>query len=151
MSQEKEQPKPRKAPLSFWFALFMLFVTGIVFLPTSIVLGICLLPAVVAGIIDRHPKKTAWLTVGALNFAGTVPSCISLWDSSHTLETALQLITQPVTLLMAYGGAAVGWFLQYNIPPFVAAYLFRRAENRVKDIERQQKELQRKWGDSVIS
>lgn len=154
---EKSKPAPGekaakpKAPLSFRFAVFMMMVTALVFLPTSIVLSVCMMPTLVAAIVDNQPQKTAWLTVGAMNFAGAVPACFNLWDAGHTVPAAFQMITQPMTVVVSFGGAAVGWMIYYNITPLVALMLLRRSEGRLTDIDKRQKELVKKWGPEVAS
>ena len=140
------------------FAIFMVFVTAVIFLPTTIIWSICMLPTLVAAIIDNHPKKTAWLTVGAMNTAGTVPIWFSLLDSGqysmldagHAIPAAFQLITQPMTIIVSYGGAAIGWILYYKVTPLVAAGVQIKNERRLRDIEKRQKALVKKWGEGVI-
>lgn len=138
-----------KTPFAVRVSFFMLMVTALVFLPSTIVLSVCLIPALVAAVIDNHAQKTAWLTVGAMNLAGTVPAWISLLDMGHTLAAAFQLIAQPGTVLVAYGGAAVGWIIYYNVTPFVASIILSKNERRLKDIDRRQQELIKKWGSGV--
>ena len=60
-----------KTPFSVRFAIFMALVSALVFLPTTIIFTVCMIPTLVAAIVDNHPQKTAWLTVGAMNMAGT--------------------------------------------------------------------------------
>ncbi|MBI3441793.1 MAG: hypothetical protein HY052_08365, partial [Proteobacteria bacterium] len=91
---KSDPPEQHKTPFSVRFAIFMLLVTAVLFLPTTILFSVCLIPTLVAAIVDTQRPKTAWLTVGAMNLAGTVPSWFMLWDTGHTIPGALQLITQ---------------------------------------------------------
>jgi hypothetical protein len=147
----KAAPVQSKTPFSVRFAVFMIFVTALVFLPTTIVIAICMAPTLVAAIVDNHARKTAWLTVGAMNFAGTVPGVFNLWDMGHTVPAAFQLVAQPLIIMFSFGGAAVGWMIYYNLTPIVAMIILRKNEVRLKDIEKRQKELVKQWGGEVAS
>ena len=141
-------PRPGM-PMSLRFAFFMLFVTALVFLPTTIVFSISMIPTLVAAVIDSHRQKTAWLTVGALNLAGTVPILFNLWDNGHTIPAAFSLISNPVSLMVAYGASAVGWMIYYNVTPLVATFVLSKNERRLREIDKIQKELIKKWGEGV--
>ena len=139
-----------KKPFSVWFAIFMALVSALVFLPTTIIFTVCMIPTLVAAIVDNHPQRTAWLTVGAMNMAGTVLVWFSLLDSGHTIPAAFQLIVQPSMLLISYGGAAIGWAIYNKVTPLVASVVQSKNERRLKDIDKRQKLLVKKWGDAVI-
>jgi hypothetical protein len=148
--KDQTQPAKHKTPFSVRFAIFMLMVTATLFLPTTILFSVCLIPTLVAAIIDNQRPKTAWLTVGAMNLAGTIPAWFTLWDMGHTIPSALQLITQPVTIMVAFGGAAAGWFVYHLVTPAVAGIILKKNEYRLREIEKRQKELIRKWGEGVV-
>jgi hypothetical protein len=156
--EEKSSPGKAKTPFLVWFAIFMVLVTAVIFLPTTIVWSICMLPTLVAAIIDNYPQKTAWLTVGAMNAAGTIPVWVSLLDSGQysmldagrAIPAAFQLISQPMTIIVPYIGAAIGWFIYFKVPPWVAAFVQSKNERRLRDIDKRQKALVKKWGEGVI-
>lgn len=158
MSDQKEEKKAAGTPFMVRFAIFMVFVTAAIFLPTTIIWSICMLPTLVAAVIDNHPQKTAWLTVGAMNTAGTVPVWLSLLDSGQysmldagrAIPATFQLIVQPMSIIVPYGGAAIGWFIYYKVTPLVAAIVQTKNERRLRDIEKRQKALVKKWGEGVI-
>lgn len=149
--KEKKASSGRKIPFAAKFSIFTLMMLGAVFYPTTVLLVVGMLPTIVAPLIDDRPQKTAWLTVGAMNFAGILPAWFQLWQVGHKLENAMVLIVDPSVLLMAYGGAAVGWIVYHQIPIAVAGILAMRSETRLKEIEKRQKELVRKWGAEVAS
>ncbi len=151
MADKKQAKKTAgpKLPFAAKFAIFTMMMVSVVFYPTTILLVVGLLPTIVAPLIDDRPQKTAWLTVGAMNFAGILPAWFQLWQMGHNLQNAMTLIFEPSVLLMAYGGAAVGWVLYHQIPVAVAGILAMRSESRLKEIEKRQKELVRKWGAEV--
>lgn len=147
---KKENKKPR-TPVAVHLTVFMVLVTALVFLPATIVVLVCMLPTVVAAIVDGHPQKTAWVTVGSMNLAGTMPTLFALWDAGPTIPTALQLISHPAAVLLSYGAAGIGWVIYYNVTPFVAAMVVGKNERRLKEIGKSQKELVKKWGEEVVS
>lgn len=140
----------RKAAWSVRFIIFALLVCALIFASSTLVFVVCMLPTLVAAVIDKNPHKTLWLTIGSVNLAGTVPALFRLWDmGSHDIQNALAIMSNPGLLLVAYGAAAAGWVIHMNVTPLVAALIIRRNEGRVKDIEKRQKELVRKWGDEI--
>lgn len=141
--------KPR-TPFVVWLTAVMGLATAAIFLPTTIIFTVGLIPTLVAAIVDAHPRKTAWLTVGAMNLAGTVPVWIAMIDAGNNIGAAFQTILQPTQILIAYGGAGIGWMIYHNVPPLIAAMQINRAEKRVRDIDRRLSELVRKWGENVI-
>lgn len=157
MADAPQQPGKPKTPFSVRFALFMLLVASVLFLPSTTIFFVCMIPTLVAILIDNNPQKTAWLTVGSMNLAGTIPVWIALLDKSGgslsgpNMAAALQLIMQPTMLVLAYGGAGVGWVLYNRVTPLIAGMVQAKNERRLRDIEKIQKELVRKWGEGVVS
>lgn len=137
-------------PFSLKLSVFMLMVTAVIFLPTTIVFAVCMIPTMVAAIVDNNQKRTLWLTVGAMNTAGTVPVWFSLVDGGHTLATAFRLVIEPSSIVIAFGGAAVGWGIYYYITPLIASVIQGKNERRLREIDKIQKGLVRKWGEAVI-
>lgn len=141
--------KKSKLPLSVKFALFCIVVMAGVFFPTTVLFCGCMIPTLVAAVVDTNPQKTAWITVGCMNFAGTVPAWFLLWEKGQRIDHAFEILLQSSTYLVAYGAAGVGWIIYHNITPFVAGILVLRNEKRLKDIEKRQKDLISKWGQEV--
>lgn len=149
MADNKAQSGKKKMNLSAKFSIFTMMMAGAVFYPTTVLMVVGMLPTIVAPLIDDRPQKTAWLTVGAMNFAGILPAWFQLFERGHDLHNALGLVFNPGVLLLAYGGASVGWFLYHQVPKGVAGILAMRSERRLRDIEKRQRELVRKWGPEV--
>ncbi|HYD17142.1 MAG TPA: hypothetical protein VEF76_01520 [Patescibacteria group bacterium] len=131
------------------FAFLTLLLAGLVFLPTTVLFLGCMIPTFVAALIDNSQQRTAWLTVGCMNFAGTVPAWMTLWEGGQRLNGALEILMQSSTLILAYGAAGIGWIIYYNVTPFVAGIMVMRTEKRLKDIEKRQAALVQKWGREV--
>ncbi len=139
----------KKAAWSIKISVFLLLICALIFASSTLVFAVCMLPTLVAAVIDKNPHKTLWLTIGAVNLAGTVPAWFRLWDLGAGMDDALATLTNPGVLLVAYAAAAGGWVIHMNVTPLVAALVIRRNEGRIRDIEKRQKELMRKWGEDI--
>lgn len=127
-------------------------ILGAVALPTVLLLVVGMAPTLVAYfIVDRHPSKYATRAVGYLNFAGCLPYAIELWRGGKVwdFEMLLSIVSDPLTLLVMYSAAAVGWLILFATPPVVSAYLSVTAEMREKALRARQSELIASWGRNV--
>lgn len=122
---------------------------GIVFMPTTIVLLMGMLPTVVAAVIDRTGKGTKALTVGAMNLAGCTPFLIDLWTKSHTAEMAVTIITDPRTMIVIYSAAGIGYLINWAMTGIVGTVMVQRGGIRLKDIKKRQEALIERWGREV--
>jgi hypothetical protein len=129
--------------------LLILFPVGLIFLPSTILLVVGMIPTVVAYVVDRDPEKTAPMTVGGLNLAGVVTFVISLWQTGHSMAALSKVLTDPFAWLVMYGAAGLGWTLYYGIPPAVAGWITLRAEARIAQRIEEQRELIDLWGTEV--
>ncbi len=136
-------------PFSAKLAILVVMVCAVVFLPATLIFVVTMLPTFVAMIVDRQPEKTMWLTIGALNLAGAIPSWFTLWSMGGDMQDAYIIISDTGVLLRAYGAAAGGWIIHQNVTPLVAAAVVKRNDMRLKDIDKKQKELVRKWGQDI--
>ncbi|MDD9899596.1 MAG: hypothetical protein OXT65_01290 [Alphaproteobacteria bacterium] len=146
---KKGGSSPKKPVWAIRMLLFMLLVTAIIFLASTIVLIVCLIPAIVSALLDHHRPKTAWITIGAMNLAGALPALFNLWQMGHNKAAALEIVTTPSVLLVAYSGAAVGFGLYHYMTPLVAGVVVGKNRKRLKEIEKRSQELVRRWGDDV--
>lgn len=150
---EKTKVKTKKAKIgvgtSLKLAVFLVLVCAAIFAASTMVFFVCMLPTFVAAVIDKQPQRTLWLTVGAMNLAGTVPAWFRLWELGGNITDSMTVLTNPGILMVAYAAAGMGWLIHMNITPLVAAMVVKRNEGRLRDIEKQQKELIRKWGEGI--
>lgn len=133
--------------------LFLLFLVlgGLVFLPTSTILCIGMLPSIMAFLTSSPVTRGRVSTIAALNFAGCVPFVFELWSMGNDLETSLAIISQPFTIIIIYGAAALGYVFDWVVVGVVSAYLYQRSESRLRKLEKRQEQLVEAWGNKVKS
>ena len=143
--------KPAVSRVSLVVVSLFLLPAGVLFLPTTLLLAVGLIPTFVALIVDRAPEKYAAITVGPMNLCGVLPAALELWQGSHTVEHALRLITDPLTLLVACSAAGVGWLVFYAVPPLVAGIIVAHHEQEIKRAREHQDKLNAEWGEEVAA
>jgi hypothetical protein len=149
-NQPEEQTTQRTVSLK---PILWAFAIGcMIFIFPGIVLLVAggMLPTLTAYWIDRTPQKYSAFCVGSLNFSGVFPSVIELWTGRNTVEHAWAIIsTDPFTLAIMYGAAAVGWALYLFIPSLIVAFLTVVAQHRIAELRARQRELVRVWGTEI--
>lgn len=130
-------------------ALVILFPFAAVLLPTTLVFFVMMAPTWVAYITDRSRDKHLALTVGMLNFAGTLPAVIELWSRGQSHQMAMLLIGDVFVWATAYGAAVSGWTIFAVMPTVVGSFYRMTTEARIKGLGKQQKALIAEWGHAV--
>ncbi len=156
MAKNKKKPangKPKKSGgLSFFAILVMGVLLFMVALPTFITLVVGLLPSVLAFLCDRHHGRYLARCVFGLNFSGVAPYVMELWhDGGQSVSIATQQLLDPMTMVIMYGSAGLGWLMYLAMPPIVANVLNLTAQRRTVELREQQRELVKVWGENLIS
>jgi hypothetical protein len=103
-----------KPPKRSWLWLQGLCCGAVVCLatPTALLLGVLLLPGLVAFKLDReivNPVSRAVLFGGGALSVATVQE---LWLRGHTMAISLELLEAPGVIAWAWAGACAGWLLR---------------------------------------
>lgn len=130
-------------------ALVILFPFAAVLLPTTLLFFVMMAPTWVAYVTDRSKDKSLAITVGMLNFAGTLPAIIDLWTRGQNHQTAMLLIGDVFVWAAAYGAAFAGWGIFGLMPTLVGSFYRMTTESRIKGLVKQQKALIAQWGQAV--
>lgn len=120
-----------------------------VLMPSIILLGIGMAPAIVAYIVDRTGEKYLSITVGLLNVCGVLPALVRLWSEGQSYSAALRIGGDPFTMLVAYGAATVGWAIYLAIPVILGHYYTVSTETRLQTLRTRQSVLVEAWGDEI--
>lgn len=146
--KKKKKNNNNKALKRQIFLIFGLLM-AVVFLPTTFLLCIAMMPTFVAALVDKAKRKTRAITVGAMNVAGSMPFLLELWMEGHNFEKAFIIATDAKAIIVMYSAAAVGYLIDWAMTGVISGFLLQRGKARVKAIEKRQKELVERWGKEV--
>ena len=125
------------------------FVMAAVFMPTSVLLIVGMLPTIVSIFIDRSKKNSSSITIGALNFTGCVPFLLQLWSQGQAFETTISIITEPMSIVIMYAAAAIGYLLDWAMTGLVAGVVYKNGVARRAAIKKRKDDLVLRWGGDV--
>lgn len=143
--------KKKKAKLGWkWQILVIVMgIASVMFSAVTIIAVVGMIPTVVAWIVDRSPGKLKAMTVGSINFAGCTPFMIEVFKNGNSLETAINYIVEPRTIVVMYFAAAMGYMIDWALTGIIAAIMVQKTKSRLEDIEKNKKELVDRWGIEV--
>lgn len=130
--------------------LICIVLVGLVFLPTSLLLFIGMLPTISALFLGTR-RKIKVSTIAALNLLGCMPFIIKLWGGENNFEASFTILSTPLTIVVIYGAALMGYVLDWGVTGVVSAYMYQKAERRVRVIEKRQEMLVEVWGSEVAA
>ncbi len=148
MAKKNKSAKKKNKGWGLQIIMIFLFLSAILFMPTTVLLLLGMLPTVVAIIIDRKGGTRA-MTVGSMNLCGCLPFLLDLWTKSHTMEHAVGLITDPRTIIVMYAAAGIGYMIDWALSGIVATIMIQRATSRLSAIRKRQEEMIVRWGAEV--
>ena len=146
-------PAPRRKSrlrLSHIMTTGLVLLMAMMFVPTSLLVALGFLPTVAAFIFDQDPKRSITTAVGLMNGSGTVPFVIELWRHGQTMDRSIALLHDPVTWLVMYGAASIGWLICFIVPHAVQLVLAQRARLQIAAHEDRQAELRKVWGEEIM-
>lgn len=129
--------------------IIALLIAAVVFLPSTILLLLGMLPTIVAGLSDRSASKSKAVTVGCLNFAACFPFWMDMVMAGHTTEQAMHMISQPATIIVMYMGAGAGYGLDLFLTQMIARFSVQQGHARLRKIKERQQKLTERWGPEV--
>lgn len=129
----------------------ILAMMAVALLPTTIIVVIGLVPSAVAFFVDGSRERLLGSTVLSLNIAGVLPAILRLWKTGHHMDNAISIITQPSVLIMILVPSGIGWLLYIYTPQIASKLVRKRAEGRMRALEKQQKELIEQWSPAVTN
>lgn len=122
---------------------------AIVMLPTAIVLAAAMVPTMVAWVVDPKGRRYLAITVGTLNFAGSLFFLTILWTDVNDIAHALGVLRNIYGWLIAYGAAAVGYGVHFMMPAMTEGIVRFRAETRLGRLDKQMREMVEEWGEAI--
>ncbi len=146
-----EQAPPGQALRRLIWFILMLGTMTILSAPTVMLVFFGLLPSIVAWIIDRSEGKYATFCVVGMNFSGIFPFLTDIWFGDHSIDAAIEIMTNPFDLMIIYGAAAFGWMLYMAVPPVITTFLTVLAQRRVTALRENQSNIIEEWGEAVAT
>ena len=122
---------------------------GAAFSAISMVLTVGMVPTIVAMIVDRSKGRVRSWTVGFMNFAGCIPFLMEIFKKGNHLDLAIKYIVEPRTIVVIYVAAAMGYLIDWAVTGIAASMQVSKAKARLKEIDKEQKELVERWGAEV--
>jgi hypothetical protein len=144
----KRQAKPRRGT-RLVIGGASLVVLAAFALPTSVLMLAGMIPAGVAAIVDRHPRKLLARTVATMNFAGVMPFAIKLWVGVNSMTGLASLLASPFSWLAFYGAAGIGWLLYLGAPAVTTLLMRQSLVTRRETLETLQRNLIKEWGEEI--
>ncbi|MDH5748581.1 MAG: hypothetical protein OEY85_04645 [Rhodospirillales bacterium] len=145
---QRSQGKRRGSMGTFWFLVTALLLITVA-LPSIIIVGVGMLPSIVAYIVDNSKEKYAALSVSSMNFCGVFPALYNIWTGSHSFDGAISTLSDPFTLMIMYSAAGFGWLFFMSIPTIVSTFLTVMAQHRISHLRGIQKHIIAEWGEEV--
>lgn len=129
--------------------LSIMALTSIAALPTTVLFFVGMMPTIVVRFSDRKKSRTRVLTVGFMNFAACFPFWFELMHKGHTFQNAMELIGNPMTIVVMYFGAGMGYLIEWCLAGFVGGLMIARGKKKLDDIVVMQDALVDRWGQEV--
>jgi len=140
-------PAPKKRGPWLYIALAM--PLALVLLPSTIVLMVAMIPTLVARIVDPAPGRQLTITVGSLNFAGSLWFLHNLWQAGQGFSEIVPTLGDMMGWLAALLGAGMGWAI-YSLMPILSRSIATTKSNlRLRGLRKRQEDLVEQWGDPV--
>lgn len=126
-----------------------LLLIGLVFLPSAIVIGVGMIPTLVARVVDTSLGKRLTVTVGGFNLLGCLYFLHHIWSAGQAMEDIKPTLMDSFGWLSALLGAGVGWIVFGFMPVIVAKLAETQTALRLRSITKDQERLVAEWGESV--
>lgn len=148
-TKKTAKAKPRKMSVKAQMIMAGFIVLATIFLPTTFLLCIGMLPTPAAALWDRGRKMTIVIAVGAMNLAGCTHYLLKLWAHGNSFDKAFDLVTDPKNIIVMYAAAGVGYVISWAMTDITASILYKRGRARQKEIRKIQERLIERWGKGV--
>ncbi|MFV0626921.1 MAG: hypothetical protein ACK5N8_06210 [Alphaproteobacteria bacterium] len=117
----------------FWtIPLFILFFIG--FLPTF------------AAFLTNKRNKNQLITICCFNIASVIPYTFRVFEN-FTVDSAINIVTNVLSLIVIFGLPGIGLFLFNQIPNIATNIAKTRTKAKLKEIDKNLEKLGEEWGD----
>lgn len=145
----KGKSKSKGLGLKGRFVLSVIVLAGLIFLPTSVLILVGMLPSFVSIFFSSRGVGARSSTICAMNLAGCVPFIFKLWSSGNDFEASIDILLSDQAIIVMYLAAAFGYMIDWVVTGLVSSFLYQKGVLRMKEIRKRQKLIINKWGSSV--
>lgn len=145
MAKKKDQSIGRRGQLF----LIVGMLSCLMFPAIAVILVVGMIPTIVAAIVDRTAGRMRAVTIGVINLAGCSPFMVEIFKKGNDPEMAITYILQPRTIVVIYFAAAMGYLIDWAMTGIVSSILVQKTKGRLKEIQKNQKDLTERWGVEV--
>jgi hypothetical protein len=140
------QPPKKKGGL---LILCLLMPVALLLLPSTLVLLPAMVPTLVARIVDPSPGRHLTITVGSLNFAGSLWFMHTLWSEGQSFAAIAPTLSDMLGWMAALVGAGAGWAIYTGMPILSRSIANAKSNLRLNRVRKAQEELVEQWGNPV--
>ena len=149
MAAKKKITTQKKAGFGVQILTIVGALAAVLMIQSTTVLAAGMIPTPCALLIDRTKGRCLTISVGAMNLAGCMPFLLDLWKRGHTMDVAIDIISQPLALVVMWSAAGMGYVIDWVVVGAVATMMYQKGQIRQSSILKRQKELIERWGPEI--
>jgi hypothetical protein len=149
--QKKGNAKQRRIDLLLWFSIMVAGVLTLLFFEYALILFIGMLPSWAAWIAVRDSRKSIAVAIGALNFTSCFVYLVDILRADQPMEKSLQLLANPMTLIVIYAAAAAGYMLHFTLTTVTQSFARNKLKMTIRRIDKECEKLIERWGEGVTN
>jgi hypothetical protein len=132
-----------------WVVVIPVLLIALIFLPSAVVVGVGMIPTLVARVVDTSPGKRLSITVGGFNLIGSLYFLHLIWAAGQGMEDIRPTLGDSFGWLCALLGAGVGWVVFGFMPAIVGKIAQTQTALRLRTVIKDQDRLVEEWGEAV--
>lgn len=149
MAKKKSSAKNNVSGGKKKLMLTFMVLTSVALLPTTVVFFIGMMPTIAIRLSDKSRQKARVMTIGFMNFASCFPFWFKLMQQGHKFDNAVAIVLDPMNISIMYGGAVVGYLIEWSLSGFVAGMMVQKGRRRLETIKKIQEDMVQRWGKEV--
>jgi hypothetical protein len=146
MARTRAARKPLSQRSLIWIEGTLCGLMAAVATPMALLVAGLLLPGLAALALDRSTGKPIARAMLLLGAAAAVAPTRDLWEVGMTMAASMQLLTDPVTLGLAWGGGLCGWGIAEVAPVIAGLALDTQSVARASVLRKMRAVLEDEWG-----
>ncbi|MBI2254071.1 MAG: hypothetical protein HYU58_05590 [Proteobacteria bacterium] len=132
-----------------WVIIVPVVLIGLIFLPSAIVMGVGMIPTLVARVVDTSPGKRLSITVGGFNLIGSLYFLHRIWAMGQGMDDIQPTLGDSFGWLCALLGAGIGWVVFGFMPAVIGKIAETQTALRLRNVTKEQERLIEEWGEAV--